>query len=479
MQVTETSSEGLKREFKVVVARSDIERLMAEKLHQLSQRVRLPGFRPGKVPVKLLKQQYGRSVMSEVVEEQVNAAARQAIADHALRPALQPRVEVTRFEEGTDLECNVAIEVLPDVTIGDFTDIALERLVASVSDERVDDALQRLASQQKTFQPLAEPRPAATGDAVLIDFVGKVDGVAFEGGSATGHQLVLGSGSFIPGFEDQLVGAGAGEARDVRVTFPADYGNKDLAGKDALFEVTLTEVREAPVVAIDDELAKRLGLDDLEALKEAIRQQLKQEYASYTRRKLKRGLLDRLAERYDFPVPPGMVDVEFEQIWRQVVEAEGGQAAPAQPQEGAEGGADAAAGAVAAPATDPAADPADAARREEYRRIAERRVRLGLLLAEVGRANNIEVQAEEVTRAMLEQARRFPGQERKVIDYFQKNPDAMAQLRAPIYEEKVVDFIVELAQVTERDVSPEELTRDAEEDENEILPQAPAEKAEE
>lgn len=457
MQVTETSSDGLKREFKVVVERSDIERRMGEKLAELGQRVRLPGFRPGKVPVKLLQQQYGRAVMGEVLEEQVNAAAQQAIQEHSLRPAMQPRVEVTRFEDGADLECNVAIEILPEVTIGNFTDIELEKPVAAVAEARVDEALARLADQQKVFQPVSPARPAASGDAVVIDFVGKVDGVAFEGGSAEGHQLVLGSGSFIPGFEDQLVSAAAGEARAVKVTFPAEYANADLAGKDAVFDVTVKEVREAPPVAIDDELAKRVGLEDLEALKNAVRQQMQQEYASYTRGKLKRGLLDRLAERYDFPVPPGMVEAEFQQIWRQFV---GGEAEP----QAAEAGAEASAAGTEQSAEPKEEDPETAAKREEFRRIAERRVRLGLLLAEVGRANNIEVKAEEVTRAMLEQARRFPGQERKVIEYFQKNAEAMAQLRAPIFEEKVVDFIVELAQVTEREVSPEELMREPEEE---------------
>lgn len=462
MQVTQTSSDGLKREFKVVVGRSDIEQLLDTKLKELSQRVRLPGFRPGKVPVKLLKQQYGRSVMGEVLEESVNAATRQAIEEHALRPALQPRVEVTKFDEDSDLECNVAIEVLPDVTLGDFSNLAVEKQVAAVSDDRVTETLQRLADQQKSFQPVSEPRPARTGDALLIDFIGRVDGTAFEGGSATDHQLELGSGSFIPGFEEQLIGANAGETREVKVTFPAEYGNADLAGKAAAFEVSVKEIREAAPVAIDDELAKQVGLDSLEALKTAIRDQLQQEFTSHTRGKMKRSLLDQLAAAYDFPVPGGMVDAEFEQIWRQVQSQEGAPDTDAAATEPAP--ATAAEGGEAAAAADQPVDPAVEAKRQEFRSIAERRVRLGLLLAEVGRANNIEVQAEEVTRAMLQQARRFPGQERQVMEYFQKNPEAMAGLRAPIYEDKVVDFILELAKVSEREVSPEELTREPEED---------------
>ena len=440
MQVTQTSSEGLKREFKIVIGHSDIEQMMNDKLRDLGNRVRLPGFRPGKVPPKIIKQQFGKSVMGEVLQESVNNATQQAIKDHALRPALQPRIEVTKFEEGADLECTFAVEVLPEIVPGDFSSIALEKLVTEVGDDKVAEALTRIAEQQKTFVAVPEPRAAEKGDALVIDFVGKVEDVAFEGGTAEAYQLVLGSGSFIPGFEDQLIGAKPGERRDVKVTFPADYGNAELAGKDAVFAVTVKELRAAAPVAIDDELAKRLGLDDLAALKEAVGKQMQQEHAGFTRTRLKRALLDVLAERYDFPVPVGMVDLEFEQIWGQLT------------QEAGEKG-------IAEAAGKPEEEV-----RAEYRKIAERRVRLGLLLAEVGRQNNIEVQADEVTRAMVEQARRFPGQERTVIEYFQKNPEAMAQLRAPIFEDKVIDFIVEMADVSERKVTMEELMREPDED---------------
>lgn len=440
MQVTQTSSEGLKREFKIVIGHSDIEQMMNDKLRDLGNRVRLPGFRPGKVPPKIIKQQFGKSVMGEVLQESVNNATQQAIKDHALRPALQPRIEVTKFEEGADLECTFAVEVLPEIVPGDFSSIALEKLVTEVGDDKVAEALTRIAEQQKTFVAVPEPRAAEKGDALVIDFVGKVEDVAFEGGTAEAYQLVLGSGSFIPGFEDQLIGAKPGESRDVKVTFPADYGNAELAGKDAVFAVTVKELRAAAPVAIDDELAKRLGLDDLAALKEAVGKQMQQEHAGFTRTRLKRALLDVLAERYDFPVPVGMVDLEFEQIWGQLT------------QEAGEKG-------IAEAAGKPEEEV-----RAEYRKIAERRVRLGLLLAEVGRQNNIEVQADEVTRAMVEQARRFPGQERTVIEYFQKNPEAMAQLRAPIFEDKVIDFIVEMADVSERKVTMEELMREPDED---------------
>jgi len=437
MQVTQTSAEGLKREYKIVVDHGDITRLVDRKLIELGQRIRMPGFRPGKVPQTLLKKQYGKSVLGEVLEETVNNATQQAIADNALRPALQPRIEVTKFEEGADLEYSMSVEVLPEIVPGDFSTVKLERLAAAIDDQKVDEMLRRMAEQQKTFTAVSDPRPAQAGDALLIDFVGKIDGVTFDGGTAVDFQLELGSGSFIPGFEDQLIGVSAGDNRAVEVTFPAGYGNKDLAGKAAVFDVAVKELRAANPVSIDDELAKRMGLENLAALRDAVRQQLQQEYASFSRARLKRSLLDALAERYDFPIPGGMVDMEFEQIWQQVK-----QNAPAEP-------------------------PADAKpedeERAEYRKIAERRVRLGLLLSEVGRLNNIEVKPDEVSRAMLEQARRFPGQERQVMDYFQKNPQAMAELRAPIYEDKVIDFILELAQVSERETTPEELMRDPDE----------------
>lgn len=437
MQVTQTSADGLKREFKITVGRADLEQRMDAKLSDLGQRVRLPGFRPGKVPLKLLKQQYGKAVMSEVLEDAVNAGVQKAVADHSLRPALQPKVEVTRFAEGDDLEYTAAIEVMPEIVPGDFAGIALEKMVVEVDDARVAETLQRLADQQKNFKPAEAGRAAEKGDAVLIDFVGRIDGVAFDGGAASDYQLELGSGAFIPGFEDQLVGAQAGDRREVSVTFPEAYGNKELAGKPAAFEVTVKEVRAPEPTAVDDELAKRLGLENLDGLKEAVKGQLEQEHAQLTRARLKRGLLDALAAQHDFPVPEGMVGLEFEQIWAQLKQ-----------------------------------DPANAGKPEEelepqkaeYRTIAERRVRLGLLLSEVGRINNIDVKPDEITRAMIAEARRFPGQERQVMEYFQKTPEAMAQLRAPIYEDKVVDFILELAKVTERKVTVDELMKDPDED---------------
>jgi trigger factor len=441
MQITQTSNEGLKRGFKIVVGAAEIASKIDTKLKSIGQQVSLPGFRPGKAPLGLLKKQYGRAVLGEVLEEQVNDATRQALEQNSLRPAMQPKVEVQKFDEGTDLEYTVEVEVLPEVVPADFKSIALEKMVADIPDADVDQALDRLAQQQKTFNKVEEDRPSQSGDAVLIDFVGKVDGVAFEGGAATDYTLELGSNTFIPGFEEQLIGRKAGEQVAVNVTFPAEYGNKDLAGKAAVFDVTVKELKAAVPVVVDEEFAKKMGLESLDKLREAVRRQIEGEFGQLTRARVKRALLDKLADAHSFEVPQGMVDMEFEQIWKQLQ----GPSAEAVTEREASG-------------------KSEDELKQEYRDIAVRRVRLGLLLAEVGRQNNIEVKQEEVTRAMFEQARRFPGQERQVLEFFKKNPQATDSLRAPIFEDKVVDFILELAQVTERKVPPAELAKDPDEE---------------
>ncbi len=441
MQVTEISSEGLKREYKIVVEADDIGRKVDEKLAELSRQIRLPGFRPGKVPVTLVRKRYGASVRGEVLEEALNDSTRKAIEDRSLRPALQPKIEIDQFEEGKDLEYTVRLEILPDIETIDFAELELERLRAEPTDAGIDEVIADMAEGQKSFAAVTDGRASREGDALLIDFIGRIDGTEFEGGSATDFQIELGSETFIPGFEAQLVGAKAGEHRDVEVTFPEDYAGRDLAGKQAVFAVEVKEVREAQPVAVDDELARRMGLENLDALKEAVRRQISQDYAAVSRARLKRALLDALAERHEFAVPESMVDMEFEGIWKEIERhREKGDL-----------------------------DEADAAKsedelREEYRKIAERRVRLGLLLSEVGRRNNIEVHQDEMTRAMFERARAFPGRERQFIDFVEKSPEAQEEIRAPIFEDKVVDFIIEMARVSERTVTPEELLRDPDED---------------
>jgi trigger factor len=440
MQVTELSADGLKREYKVVVQAGEIEDRVARRLDELRQKVRMPGFRPGKVPVSLLRKQYGRSVMGEVLEQAVNHGSQKAISEHELRPALQPKIEVTSFDEGADLEFTMALEVLPKVPPIDLKAIALTRLVAPVDEGAIDKALGNLATRAQDFAPPETPRPSRDGDRLIIDFEGTIDGAPFEGGKAEDFPLVLGSGFMIPGFESQLTGAAAGEERTLDVVFPEEFPKAELAGKPARFVVKVKELQEAQPVAIDDDLAKGQGFDDLAALKTAIRESIEREYAQVSRLRLKRGLLDRLAEDYRFTVPAGMVDLEFEAIWKQLQEerARAGEAAD----EGK----------------------SEDELREEYRGIAERRVRLGLILSDIGQSNELKVEQNEINAAVMMQARRYPGQEQKVVEFFRSNPQAIEQLRAPIYEDKVVDFILQMASVTEQTVAVEELMRDPDDD---------------
>jgi trigger factor len=483
MQVTETSAEGLKREFRVVVPAGELEDKVTTRLDELGRTIRLPGFRPGKVPMQILRRRYGQSVLGEVLESTVQGSTAETIREHNLRPALPPKVDIVSFQEGTDLEYKMLVEVLPDIPEANFNDLGIEKLVVEVPGESVDAAITRIAEQQRKSEP-AE-RPAESGDIVVIDIDGRVDGEQIPGAGGKDRQIVLGSNGFIPGFEEQLIGAAAGEHRTLRVTFPEDYAAQNLAGKEAVFEVDVKEVRQRLPVAIDDELGKSVGLETLAELRQEVRQQMQRDYAAASRLRLKRALLDKLAERYDFPVPPGMVELEFENIWAQHqvekgIEAErarGGEgaateagAAPTDPSTAAEGTAEAtpeigagesaqsAASAAEAQSADAGGhDESEEQLKAEYRAIAERRVRLGLLLAEVGRANNISVSQEEINQAITREVRRHPGYERQALDYYRQNPEALDRLRAPIFEDKVVDFIVELAKVEERRVTPDEL----------------------
>jgi trigger factor len=440
MQVTELSAEGLKREYKVVVQAAEIEGRVAHRLEELKGRIRMPGFRPGKVPVALLRKQYGRSVMGEVLEQAVNQGSQKAIADHELRPALRPKIEVTSFDEGADLEFTMALEVLPEVPAVDLKKIELTRLVAEVSEATLAGTLDRFAQRFQEYEAPAEARPSRVGDRLIIDFEGRVDGEVFQGGKAEDFGLVLGTGFMLPGFEDQLVGIEAGADVTVKVDFPEGFPNTDLAGKPAVFAIKVKKVEEPKPVVLDDDLAKGQGFDDLEALKAMMRQGIEREYAQVSRARVKRALLDRLAEDYRFDVPVGMVDLEFETIWKQLKEEMERTGEPL-----------------------PDGKSEDDLK-EEYRAIAERRVRLGLILSDIGQKNELKVEQHELNHAIMEQARRYPGQEQKVLDFFRNTPSAVEQLRAPLYEDKVVDFILQMADVSERTVTPEELMADPDAD---------------
>jgi trigger factor len=477
MQVTETSADGLKREFRIVVPAGELEDKVVSRLDELGRTIRLPGFRPGKVPMQILRRRYGPSVLGEVVESTVQGSSEDTIREHNLRPALPPKVDIVSFSEGADLEYKMLVEILPDIPEPNFADLGIERLIVEVPEESIDAAIARIAEQQRKSEPV--DRPAQSGDIIVVDVEGRVGDREIPGASGKDRQIMLGSGSFIPGFEEQLIGAAGNEHRTVRVTFPEDYGAAELAGKEAEFAVDVKEVRERAPVAIDDELGKAVGLESLAELRQEVQQQMERDYAMASRLRLKRALLDKLAERYDFAVPPGMVELEFNNIWAQHQaerERQGGRdgdsGAEAEPVSGgvtaevaeapaaavpsSEGGP--AAGTEAAPAVEAdAAVDNEEVLKGEYSKIAERRVRLGLLLAEVGRSNNITVTQEEINQAITREVRRHPGYERQALDFYRQNPEAVANLRAPIFEDKVVDFIVELAKVEERRVTPQEL----------------------
>ncbi|NJL50635.1 MAG: trigger factor [Blastochloris sp.] len=443
MQVTQTNDEGLKREFRVVLEASELDRRATSRFEEMKDRVRLNGFRPGKVPMAHLKRLYGRSVMAEVIEQAVAEANSQIVSN--IKLALEPKITFPEsqeevqaaFEGRADLAYTVAIEVLPEIVLADFSSIEVEKPVAPVDDADIDQTIERLAEQNRPYEARPGGDKAELRDKVTISFKGTLNGEPFEGGSGEDAPLVLGSDSFIPGFEPQLVGIAVGETRTVNVTFPANYLAAHLAGKDASFEVTCKEVAAPGHLDINDDFAKTLGFDTLDALKEAIRSRLDAERNALSRARLKRKLLDALDERHSFALPDGLVGQEFDSIWTQITSE--------MQQTGR---------------TFESENTTEEASRAEYRKIAERRVRLGLVLAELGTKADIKVTELEVSKLLVERARSYPGQEQQVWDYYRKNPNALASLRAPIFEDKVVDYLLTLVRVTEKPVSKDELFRE-------------------
>ncbi len=482
MQVTETASEGLKREFLIRIPASDIETKLNTRLQEMSTKVKQPGFRPGKVPMALLKKQYGPSLMGEILELAVSEGTRDALNDKGLRPAMQPKIEIKSFEEGGDLEYAVAVELIPEIKPLAFGDIKVEKPTVAIDDKAIDEAAQRLLENNRIFEKTDDASRAATKeDQLLVDFIGRVGGTAFDGGTAKDFEVAMDSAGFIPGFIEQMHGSKAGDKLTVKVKFPDEYGNADLAGKDAEFEVDVKEVRLPKAATLDDAFAKKVGFESLAELKKGLKERMEQEYAQVTRMRLKRNLLDKLADKCDFEIPTGLVDSEFAGIWQQMT----GQA----PEHNAEtcddpthdhshAGHDHAGhdhgdheGHDHGPATDVLKDktPEEIEKlKAEYRTIAERRVKLGLLLSETGRSNKIEISKDDLNRALLNEARRFPGQERMVFEFYQKNPDALEQLRAPVFEDKVIDYILELAKVEEKTVTAEELMRDPDDEKDDV-----------
>ena len=461
MQVTETLNSGLKREIKVTVPAGDMEAKLSKRLADAKDKVRINGFRPGKVPIQHLRKMYGKSFMAEVVNEILNNSTRDILADRGEKAAMQPEITMTEDEKeaekvlagGVDFEFQLAYEVLPPIEIKEFTDIKVTRPVYDVPADEVEEQVKRVAESARTYEP--KDGKAKEGDRVTIDYLGKVDGVAFDGGAGNDQPLVLGSKEFIPGFEEQLVGLKAGDEKTITVTFPENYSGQHLAGKEATFDVSIKAVEKPGEMEINDETAKSLGLESLERLREIVRGQIESQFGSITRQKVKRQLLDQLDESYKFEAPSKLVEAEFNNIWQQVsrdLELAGRTFADEETTE--------------------------EEARAEYQRLAERRVRLGLVLAEIGEKAGVQVSDEEMQRALFETVRRFPGdQQQQIFEMYRSNPNALATLRAPIFEEKVIDNLLAQVSVTDKKVSKEELTADDEDEEAQPAKKASAKKA--
>ncbi len=435
MQVTETLNEGLKRSYNIVLTADELNAKVTEKLTEAQPTIEMKGFRKGKVPMALLKKQFGPRIMGEAMQESIDGAMSKHFEDSGDRPAMQPEVKMTNedWKEGDDVEVAMSYEALPDIPEVEMKSIKLEKLVVKPGDDAVDEALAGLAKSAQNFEARKKGARAKDGDQVVIDFKGSVDGELFDGGTAEDYPLVLGSNSFIPGFEEQLVGAKAGDEVEVKVAFPAEYGAENLAGKDAVFACTVKEVKAPAEAVIDDELAKQYGADSLDALKGQIRERLEAEYAQAARAVMKRKLLDQLDEKVKFDLPPSLVEAEAGQIAHQLWHEENPEV---------EGH-----------------DHPEIETTDEHSKLAERRVRLGLLLAELGRKNEIEVTDAEMTQAVMNQARQYPGQERQFFEFVQQNPQMRQQLQAPIFEDKVVDYIFELADIKEKEIDKDKLQK--------------------
>jgi trigger factor len=446
MQTVETLNEGLKRAYTLKITAQDIDARVDAEVKKVAPQVRMPGFRPGKVPANLVRKMHGEALTQDALNSTIQEGVQKLIADHKLRPAMQPSVSLEgEFAPGSDAEVKVELEVLPDVPTPSIEGLKLERLVIPTDESAIDAQLEQIAGQQKAWSDAEEGYAAQQGDQVTMDFVGKVDGVAFDGGTGEGMAIEIGSGRLIPGFEDQLVGVKAGDEKQIEVTFPADYGAENLAGKPATFDLKITKVQTAGETKIDEDFAKNLGLESLEQLRGILKGQLENETGGLTRTHMKRKLLDQLAAGHDFPVPPSMVEAEFQQIWAQLEHEAGHE-------------------------EDPEAAKAELEKdRDDYRAIAERRVRLGLLLSEIGQANGVEVTQAEMNRLIAQAAQQYrPEDQQRFFQYIQQEPMAAAQLRAPLYEDKVVDFLFGKAEITEREVTREELEAAIEDEEGAV-----------
>ena len=447
MAITQTLSEGLKREFEVIITNSELNKLVDEKLNNIAKEANLPGFRPGKVPVSVVKNRFGKQVLGEVVKESVDNVTKDTMEKNKLTPSSQPKIEIISFEEGEDLKAKLSVEIMPEFEIPDLSNLEIIKPIVKVSDKDINDAVEKIAKENIGTKTIKKDRNAKKGDTVVIDFLGKVDGIPFEGGEAKGHNLKLGSNSFIPGFEDGLVGSKVGKKVSVAVTFPKDYQAKNLAGKKAIFETTINEIKEDVELVINDEFAKTLGMADLKALKSAVADQITKQHDQASREKSKRQILDKLADNISFDLPETLEKEEYNNICKAMNPNAKPDNASKDYHENQE------------------PEPDKGMKKEEKQdasEIAKRRVRLGLLLSEIGRKNNIKVEEEDTRNAMMKEIQKYPGQEKQVMDYFKNNPEAQQQLSGPIFEDKIIDFILELANTKEKVVSLDELYKEEE-----------------
>ena len=442
MAITQTLSDGLKREFEVVITDNEINKLVNVKLENIAKEVNLPGFRRGKVPISVVKNRFGKQILGEVVRESVDSLTKETIEKNNLIPSSQPKVEIVSFEEGQDLKAKLSVEIMPEIEIPDLSKLDITKPVVKVSEKEIDEAVEKIARENIGTKTVTEKRPAKTGDTVVIDFLGKIDDVPFEGGEAKGHNLKLGSNSFIPGFEDGLVGCSIGKKVNINVTFPEDYQASNLAGKNAVFETTINEIKEDNDLLINDDFAKNLGMEDLNALKKAVSEQMNKQHDIASRDKSKRQILDLLADAVSFELPETLEKEEYNSICKAMNPNAKPEKMDASKKDAPE------------PQVDEGMSDEEKIDASE---IAQRRVRLGLLLSEIGRKNNIKVEEEDTRKAMMQEIQKYPGQEKQVMDYFKNNPEAQQQLSGPIFEDKIIDFILELANVKEKTVSVEEL----------------------
>ena len=446
MGVTQTLSEGLKREFEVIITKKEIKKLVDQKLENIAREANLPGFRPGKVPVSVVKNRFGKQVLGEVVRESVDTVTKDTMEKNKLTPSSQPKIEIVSFEEGKDLKAKLLVEVMPNFEIPDLSSLEITKPVVKVGEEDINEAVEKIAKENVGTREIIKDRPAKKGDTLVIDFIGKINDKTFEGGEAKGHNLKLGSNTFIPGFEDALIGSIKGKTIQVKVTFPKDYQADNLAGKNAVFETKVNEIREDVKVKINDDFAKSLGMDNLESLKKAVSEQISKQHLQQSRDKAKRQILDKLADTLSFDLPETLEKEEYDNICKAM---NPGSKPDVNSSEG----------------KNPAYD--NGMTKEEKldaSEIAKRRVRLGLLLTEIGRKNNIKVEEEDTRNAMMKEIQKYPGQEKQIMDYLKNNPEAQQQLTGPIFEDKIIDFILELAIVTEKPVSVAELYKEDEMD---------------